>query len=77
MLIKRESILFAGVIDSDYRGDVGVILLNTGDESFEVEEGDRILRLFLNEHYSFGEFEEVDELSDIDRGGGFGHTGTK
>lgn len=60
----------------DYRGDVGVILINHGTEPFVVEQGDRIAQLVINEIIQ-GVFVEVDVLTETERGaGGFGHTGT-
>ena len=60
----------------DYRGDVGVILINHGSEPFVVEQGDRIAQLVINEIIQ-GVFVEVDVLTETERGaGGFGHTGT-
>lgn len=65
-----------GTIDSDYRGDIGIILINHGFEPFMVEQGDRIAQMVITKHVQ-AEFVEVEELSDTDRGdGGFGHTGT-
>lgn len=65
-----------GTIDSDYRGDVGVILINHGSEPFVVEQGDRIAQLVINEIIQ-GVFVEVNVLTETERGaGGFGHTGT-
>jgi dUTP pyrophosphatase len=66
-----------GTIDEDYRGDVGVILINHGTTKFEVRSGDRIAQMVLTT-YAKGEFEIVDELPSTDRGeGGFNSTGTK
>lgn len=65
-----------GTIDSDYRGDVGVILINHGTEPFTVEQGDRIAQMVIANHER-AEFVVVAELNETDRGdGGFGHTGT-
>lgn len=65
----------AGVIDYDYRGNVGVVLFNHGDTDFEVKRGDRIAQLIL-ERISMADAVEVQELSDTTRGaGGFGSTG--
>lgn len=65
----------AGVIDEDYRGDVGVILFNHGCNDFTVNHGDRIAQLIL-ERISTPEVEEVDELPETVRGtDGFGSTG--
>lgn len=64
-----------GCIDSDYRGDVGVILVNMSDNTFPLVEGDRICQLKLAVAPE-AVFVEVEELSDTERGtGGFGHTG--
>ena len=62
-------------IDADYRGLIGVILINLSNESFEVNDGDRIAQMVIAKH-EIAEWEEVDSLEDTDRGeGGFGHTG--
>jgi dUTP pyrophosphatase len=64
-----------GTIDADYRGDVGVILINHGDSDFVVQSGDRIAQLVVAQYASFT-WEAVTDLSDTARGeGGFGHTG--
>ena len=64
-----------GTIDSDYRGEVKVILMNAGTESFRVQRGDRIAQLVIAPVTRVG-WVEVDELSPTERGsGGFGHTG--
>ena len=65
----------AGVVDADYRGNVGVVLFNHGDTDFEVAPGDRIAQLIL-EKVDMAVVEEVAELPDTARGaGGFGSTG--
>ncbi|XP_054988451.1 deoxyuridine 5'-triphosphate nucleotidohydrolase, mitochondrial isoform X1 [Sorex araneus] len=65
----------AGVIDEDYRGNVGVVLFNFGKETFEVKKGDRIAQLIC-ERIFYPEIEEVQVLEDTERGsGGFGSTG--
>jgi len=65
----------AGVIDTDYRGNIGVILFNHSDEIFEVRKGDRIAQLILERIYT-PEVQEVDNLDITNRGdGGFGSTG--
>lgn len=65
----------AGVIDYDYRGNVGVILFNHGPNDFDVKRGDRIAQLIL-ERISMAGIEEVEELDITERGaGGFGSTG--
>ena len=62
-------------IDSDYRGEVGVILTNLGREPFEIKRGDRIAQMVVARALR-ASIEEVEELSDSSRGeGGFGHTG--
>jgi hypothetical protein len=65
----------AGVVDYDYRGNVGVVLFNHGDQDFAVARGDRVAQLVL-ERISMAPAVEVQELSDTTRGsGGFGSTG--
>ncbi|PCJ41332.1 MAG: dUTP diphosphatase [Moraxellaceae bacterium] len=67
--------VLAGVIDIDYRGDVGVILLNTSNTTFTVNVGDKIAQLIV-EACSYPEVKEVDELPETVRGqGGYGSTG--
>ncbi len=64
-----------GTVDADYRGEVGVILMNHSQKDLVVKRGDRIAQMIINkiEHVAI---EEVDELPSTDRGaGGFGHTG--
>lgn len=64
-----------GTIDSDYRGEVGVILHNLGDETFKVLRGERIAQLIIAPVQRV-EVAVVDKLPETDRGeGGFGHTG--
>jgi dUTP pyrophosphatase len=66
-----------GTIDSDYRGEIRVILLNAGTEPFAVRRGDRIAQLVIAP-VARAAFELVDELDGTARGaGGFGHTGTR
>lgn len=66
-----------GTIDAGYRGEVGVILLNTGSVDFEVKAGDRIAQLVIQK-VEIAEFKIVDALTESDRGeGGFGSTGIK
>ena len=61
----------------DYRGDVGVVLINHGTETFTVNQGDRIAQLVINKVEQV-EFEVVDELDDTARGaGGFGSTNVR
>ena len=64
-----------GTIDADYRGEVGVIIVNHGEEDFHIKRGDRIAQMIINEVIKV-ELEEVEELPDSKRAeGGFGHTG--
>ncbi|WP_409227487.1 dUTP diphosphatase [Gudongella sp. SC589] len=64
-----------GTIDSDYRGEIKVILINLGNEPFEIKHGDRIAQMILAKYEKI-EFNLVDYLEETDRGsGGFGHTG--
>ena len=66
-----------GTIDADYRGEVGVILVNLSNEDFVVENGARIAQLVLAKH-DRAQWQQVDQLSSTDRGeGGFGSTGVK
>ena len=66
-----------GTIDADYRGEVGVILINHGHEPFEVKDGERIAQLVIA-RYERVSFTQVVDLSSSERGdGGFGHTGRK
>lgn len=66
-----------GTIDADYRGEVGVILVNLSNETFIVEDGERIAQLVIAKHEQ-GKWEEVEVLDDTTRGaGGFGSTGIK
>lgn len=66
-----------GTIDADYRGDVGVILINLSNEPFVVEPGERIAQMVIAP-YTRVDFEQVDDLDETVRGvGGFGHTGVK
>lgn len=65
-----------GTIDADYRGDVGVILINHGSEPFVVNSGDRIAQIVFAK-YERAEWETADALEETKRGeGGFGSTGT-
>jgi dUTP pyrophosphatase len=65
-----------GTIDADYRGEIGVILMNAGSEDFEIERGDRIAQIVVAPVVR-PEWVEVENLDVTERGeGGFGHTGT-
>lgn len=72
--LKNGIDVLAGVIDSDYRGIIGVILLNTGKEPFEIKPFDRIAQIIFEKRY-IAEFNEVSTLSTSARTGGFGSTG--
>lgn len=66
-----------GVIDSDYRGEIGVGLFNTGKEDFTIERGDRIAQMMFLPVFA-ANLIEADELDETERGaGGFGSTGVK
>ncbi len=66
-----------GTIDADYRGEIGVILVNLSSEKFVVRDGERICQMVIARHEK-AEWEEVEILAETERGaGGFGHTGTK
>lgn len=75
---KGISVLNApGTIDADYRGEIGVILVNLSNENFTLENGERIAQMIITKHER-AEWNEVVELSETSRGaGGFGSTGTK
>jgi dUTP pyrophosphatase len=64
-----------GTIDSDYRGEIKIILINLGKEDFVINSGDRIAQMIVSK-YEHNNWIEVNELNDSLRGsGGFGHTG--
>lgn len=66
-----------GTIDADYRGEIGVLLVNLSNEPFVITEGERIAQMVIARHEQ-GQFEVVDELDKTERGeGGYGHTGVK
>lgn len=75
---KGISVLNApGTIDADYRGEIGVILVNLSNEDFTIENDERIAQMVIAKHER-AEWVEVEELSTTSRGaGGFGSTGTK
>lgn len=65
-----------GTIDADYRGEIGVIIINHSDRPFTVADGDRICQMVLTRYFRI-EWDETDCLDSTERGeGGFGHTGT-
>lgn len=64
-----------GTVDADYRGEIGIILINLGDEDFVVNDGDRVCQMVIKQ-YSHVTWREVEELDRTKRGdGAFGHTG--
>jgi len=64
-----------GTVDADYRGEIGVVLINFGKESFTIRDGDRIAQMVIARVFR-AVWEEVDDLSPTERQeGGFGHTG--
>ena len=66
-----------GTIDADYRGEIGVILINLSQEDFVVEDGERIAQMVIARHEQ-GELIPVEVLDETERGeGGFGHSGMK
>ncbi len=66
-----------GTIDADYRGEIGVVLINLSQEPFVVNDGERIAQMVIARHEQ-GEFVEVEVLDETERGeGGYGHTGVK
>jgi dUTP pyrophosphatase len=68
---------YPGTIDADYRGEIGVILVNLSNEDFTIENGERIAQLVIAKHERVA-WKEVDELDETMRGsGGFGSTGVE
>lgn len=66
-----------GTIDADYRGEIGIILMNLSDEDFVINDGERICQMVVKEYVKV-EWEQVTTLEQSERGtGGFGHTGVK
>ena len=66
-----------GTIDSDYRGEIGVILINLSENDFVIEDGERVAQMVIAKHNQ-ADWDEVVELTETDRGaGGFGSTGVK
>ncbi|MFZ7132109.1 MAG: dUTP diphosphatase [Eubacteriales bacterium] len=64
-----------GTIDSDYRGEIKVILINLGEKDYTLHPGDRIAQMVIKK-YIYGTFEEVEIIDETKRGqGGFGHSG--
>lgn len=66
-----------GTIDADYRGEIGIIVVNLSNSVVSIKDGDRIAQMVIN-RVEQAEWVEVSELNDTERGaGGFGHTGKK
>lgn len=66
-----------GTIDADFRGEIGVILINLSSEGFTINDGERIAQMVIA-RYEQAEWEPVETLDDTERGtGGFGHSGAK
>ena len=66
-----------GTVDADYRGEVGVLLINLSQEDFVINDGERIAQMIIARHEQ-GDFIEVEVLDETERGeGGYGHTGVK
>lgn len=66
-----------GTIDADYRGELGVLLINLGSEDFVINDGERIAQMVIAKHETVN-FVLTDQLDDTERGaGGYGHTGVK
>ncbi len=66
-----------GTIDADYRGEIGVLLVNLSSESFTINDGERVAQMVIA-RYEQASFEPVDTLDETERGqGGYGHTGVE
>lgn len=66
-----------GTVDADYRGEIGVIVINLSDKPFTINDGDRICQMVIKQ-YSHVEWEPVSKIDETVRGeGGFGHTGVE
>jgi dUTP pyrophosphatase len=64
-----------GTIDADYRGEIGIILINLSNEEYVIQDGERICQMIISKHETI-KWVDVVEINDTDRGsGGFGHTG--
>lgn len=74
--VKHSIDIGAGVVDSDYRGEVKVCFINNSDSDYQIAHGDRIAQGILERIVRFGSIDVVDELVETTRGeGGFGSTG--
>lgn len=68
-IATRYSIdVLAGVIDSDYRGEIQIAIINLGDKPFEVRTGDKIAQMIIQSHFNYRTIEQVDHLSESRRG---------
>jgi len=66
-----------GTIDADYRGEIGIILINLSGGDVVIEDGERICQMIISRHETIS-WEAVEDLAETGRGaGGFGHTGNK
>lgn len=66
-----------GTIDADYRGEIKILLINHGNQAFEIQNGERIAQMIIAQHAT-ANWEIADSLTDTERGsGGYGSTGTK
>lgn len=74
LAVKYGIDVLAGVVDADYRHEVGVVLINHGKEAYTVKKHDRIAQLII-ERIAVVNTEEVESLDDTQRSGGFGSTG--
>mgnify|MGYP003343918757 FL=1 len=76
MLFRSSVLNSPGTIDSDYRGEIGVILINHSAENFVIENGDRVAQLVIAKHEKVV-WDSVQEIKHSERGsGGFGSTGS-
>jgi len=76
--LKKSIDVACGVIDFSYRGEIGVVLINNGEEDFIINKGDKIVQAILTRIQVFSDIEFVDELSNTQRSNGsFGSTGVK
>jgi len=76
MAAKHSMHVLAGVIDSGYRGEIGIVMINLGKKEFEVKKGDRVAQMLIQPVLNI-RVKEVEELEKTKRGkGGFGSTGT-
>lgn len=73
-LARNGIIAVGGIIDSDYRGDIVVLLNNLTEKNYEIKSGERIAQLIFMKYYNF-KLKQVDELDKTERVGGFGSTG--